>query len=1031
MSSPSHPAAFATALQPAGAPFSIGKWMRPRAAVSLAVLMAGAAAFAPPLALAQAPAAAQPGGSPAAAGDDLKQTFTDAMAAFQAGNYQTTITNLESVLSKAGPGADLEAIYFTLGAAYFNTEQYPQAVETLKKYIAKYPKGSRVAEAQFSIGQAYLFAKDYTSAATAFQQLENVPQYHDQALLYEGTAYNEAKQPDEAIAALEKLVSGGIKDATTANGAILLANLYAQKAQGEKAMAILEQIRQNVALVDNIVRLNSVAVELGDDFLQKKMPAEALACYRIVRSRDEVIKFQTARLAATEKKLNEGLALMRSEAVRTDATKVTQQNARNNQLRAEIAEQKKLLEEFQKLPDFGPALLLRIGRCFYDMDKKWESIVVYDDFLKKYPEGEDRERALFALIVSSAEVNRIGKTRELCEQYLKEYKDNPNASTVAYLLGATALQANDPAAAETYFGRMVEDPNTAANFKEEVRFLLGNAKFAQTKYDDAAKDYEKYLKDFPNGSHTEEVTYRIALCSLFAGNYEVAMKQLEDFIKAHPKGDFTADAKYRYDVCKYAASLYQEVADDCKAWEKEYGSGHAMIGEVLALEADALSALGKDDEAIATYIRSYKAATSDEVLNYSLFAAQKLLQKKGAWDKIGAMFEEFVKTKPDDPTVVAAMYWIGKAKAHEGKVDEAKQFIADTIKTYIDDPKRDAVEQLLSQLAQLCVRKKRPQATAVASASPAASPEAGASPAVAAASPAGAEPGASPAAAEAASSPAVAEAAASPAETPADPGAELDRLLGGAEADRSPTARARILYAKAELARMRKQIPEEEKNLQAIADNIKPEALSATLLAQVGDYLLGKQQWDKAAALFQRLMDDYPKSDVLDYAYNGLGEVAYQKKDYQRALRLFTDAVDKVGAQQKLKDVTVGRAKTLLAMDRLDEAKKMFEQIASVREWRGEATAFAVYSLGEIAQKQDKLPEAIAYYQRVFVAYQRYLPWVAKAYLKSAECFEKLGKTQEAINTYQEMLKNEKLASFSETEVARKRLQELGQVGQR
>ena len=52
---------------------------------------------------------------------------------------------------------------------------------------------------------------------------------------------------------------------------------------------------------------------------------------------------------------------------------------------------------------------------------------------------------------------------------------------------------------------------------------------------------------------------------------------------------------------------------------------------------------------------------------------------------------------------------------------------------------------------------------------------------------------------------------------------------------------------------------------------------------------------------------------------------------------------------------------------------------------------------------------------------------MAKAYVKSAECFEKLGKTQEVANTYRDMLKNEKLKDFSEYQTARKRLQEMGQ----
>jgi predicted negative regulator of RcsB-dependent stress response len=64
----------------------------------------------------------------------------------------------------------------------------------------------------------------------------------------------------------------------------------------------------------------------------------------------------------------------------------------------------------------------------------------------------------------------------------------------------------------------------------------------------------------------------------------------------------------------------------------------------------------------------------------------------------------------------------------------------------------------------------------------------------------------------------------------------------------------------------------------------------------------------------------------------------------------------------------------------------------------------------------------------VYVGYQKFAPWVAKAYLMSGECFQKLGKNQEAINTYHEMLKNPKLQDFPEAEIARKHLKELGEV---
>jgi TolA-binding protein len=248
-------------------------------------------------------------------------------------------------------------------------------------------------------------------------------------------------------------------------------------------------------------------------------------------------------------------------------------------------------------------------------------------------------------------------------------------------------------------------PNS--KFGDQMRFLLGNAKFLAGKHDEATAEYKKYLNDFPKGQNVEEANYRLALTALFSGKYQEAMDQLKAYMQKYPNGQFVSDAKYRLAVCKYAASLYDEVISDCKAWEREYPKNQ-QSSEVLALLGDAYGASDRPNDAIPAYINSYKTATTDEVVNYSLFAASKLLQKRGEWDKVADLFKEFIDLKPDSPTVISALYWIGKAKAHEGKMDEAKRLTADTIKKYIADPKRDAVEMLLTQLAQLCVKRKAP-----------------------------------------------------------------------------------------------------------------------------------------------------------------------------------------------------------------------------------------------------------------------------------------------------------------------------------
>ncbi|SRR5579862_776489 len=931
--------------------------------------------------------------SPSTVAADLTKAFTEGMAAFQAGDYATAVSKLEMVLAKAGDVPELEPVYFTLGASYYNLAQYPKAIETFNKYVEKFPSGSRIVDATFSIGQAKMLLKDYAGAAAQFAKLENVPQAHDQALLYEGLAWKEGGKVDDAIKALEKLVSPGIQSASAANAGMVLAALYTQKREGDKGNALVQKVLQNTDLVDNMMSLNAMAIELGDNLLDNQSATAALAAYRSVRSREEVIAFQEAKVAAAQKNVAQALA-----AIRANPSQFLQFVALRDRLQAELDKAQKLSDEAKKLPDLRPGLLLRIGRCFYQLDKRWESIVAFNAVVTKYPSAAERETALFQEMTAYADVNQPKLCQQLCEQYLKEYPKGPNAGAVGYLDGAVALQANDLKGAESAFGSMLErQPDSA--FREQMRFLLGNAKFMEGKYDEAANVYRDYLKEYPSGHFAEEAEYRSALTLVFNGKYEPALGLLNAYLRKYPHGQFAADAKYRVMVCKYAASLFDEIIADAKAWQQEFPQDQ-MEGEVLALLGDSLVGEGKDEAAIPIYVESEKKAYNDEVVNYSLFEASKLMQKLGRWNDVSRLFEEFVKEKPDSPSVVTAIFWIGKAKAHEGRMEEAKQFLVGTLKQYIQDPARESVEQLLQQLAQFCSKRPRP-----APAAPAPSP-------------------AAVAAADVSPSPASSVPPTPAPLPPYDAAAELDKQLAPLDKIPNPTAKARLFYARAELAQLLKK-PAERAKYFAEIEKFKPEELSPVLLAQAGDDLLAKGEAERAATLYSELRDAYPKSDFLDYAYVGLGEIAFAQKNYTRALELFTYAADEL-AGSKVKDATVGEAKSCLELGNYDKARKLFEQIASVREWRGESTAYAVYSLGEVEARQQHWPEAIAYFQRVFVLYQKYLPWVAKSYIRSAEGFDKLGKRPEAVNHLKEMLRNPKLENFPETEQARRMLQQWG-----
>ena len=211
---------------------------------------------------------------------DLATAYGQAMAEFQAGNYAKAATELEALVARVEVTPQVEPIFYTIGSACFNAGDYPKAIAAFKNYQAKFPKGPHAGGVAFAIAQSNLLSKNFKDAAAQMAALENDPQLREQALLFEAEAFKAAGKIDDAIRALEKLTGKEISTADAMRGAILLAQLYAQKGDGAKALRTLEAIHQKIALAENIIELNALTVDLGDKFYKKQQFKEALACYR-------------------------------------------------------------------------------------------------------------------------------------------------------------------------------------------------------------------------------------------------------------------------------------------------------------------------------------------------------------------------------------------------------------------------------------------------------------------------------------------------------------------------------------------------------------------------------------------------------------------------------------------------------------------------------------------------------------------------------------------------------------------------------
>jgi len=822
----------------------------------------------------------------------------------------------------------------------------------------------------FEQGAAAYGKQDYATTITRFEELLKTAQA------------GPALEPVYFTIANAKLRKGDTEGAVTAFQRYL--QLYPTGAQADDAQALLAQALIKAGRIpdalatlarlqngggaqgmDNYAALAGLTVEIADSLLDEKKAAEALALLQTVPDRTQIIERQGRRIRELEQLHRQAIGAAGSLGAETT------QAALRDTFAARLADAREVLKKVEENPAFDLPRLLRQGRAYLTLGQPWEAIVVYQEILARFPESPDRAYGLHGLIFAWQAADRKAEAQALCQTFIDTFPTHALATEIALLGGQLALESQQATVAEKFFGTAIDKSKGVT--RESVIFQLGLARFSLGAWAGAREIFDLYLREFPKGEYAENAAYRSAV-SWFLDvddikRYEKAEKALKAFIQANPQSTYLPDAYYRLAICKFAFQEYEQTVIACDEWEKRFPI-NGLLPEVLSLRGDVLKSLNAPDRALETYLRAASTASTDDVLSYTLTEAARLLEAKKDWARLSSVFRTQVERQPESPLVFGWYYWVARADARAGKPSEAWDFLAARIGPALGDATREDVEKMLQLMAQIRARQK-----------PAAN------------------------------------------ESPAEPGADLRTQLQ--PAPEAAVAEARLRYYKATWLRLARKPAEADQIILGIGRELPPDGLSAPLLAECGDALLKANDTERAASFFEALLKRFPGSAYRDYAYVGLGDLALARGEPAMALKSYEDSIDVAGAQNRLREATVGKARALFALERLDEAAKLFEEIAATKEWRGEATALSLHHLGLIAAKKGDQPKAIAFFQRVFVSQGRYSEWVARAYLESGRAFEALGKTTDAVATYREMLRNERLRDRPEIALANQRLAAL------
>jgi tetratricopeptide (TPR) repeat protein len=501
-----------------------------------------------------------------------------------------------------------------------------------------------------------------------------------------------------------------------------------------------------------------------------------------------------------------------------------------------------------------------------------------------------------------------------------------------------------------------------------------------------ARDFEGALRSLQallsiaQDSAYEDALFRMALCHFSMGNFSKAAEGLEAFIQKFPDSPLLAEARHKLAATRFSLGEFAVALEACRSWETLHAT-HPLLGAVTALKGDALAALGKREEAASAYRACAEQASSQEISAYALGEACKQWQKLGRWDDCREFVTSFLQNRPGHPAELPAQEWLAAALSQLGHPDDAKRSLAQALQPHLENRTLESVEPALRRLALLC----------------------------------------NPASSSAKTPPTPSPTPPPPPPNPAACHAELLRLLNASSVS-APLAKARVAFAEIELFSLLKKTGEADRRLNELLSETSPPDWSAPLLALAGDRFLAQGEIARASDCYSEISRTFPKSAHRLSALNGLGKIALGQEKAEEALGHFNEGLDHFSSEPGAKISALGKGHALLALKRFDEARTAFEKVASNRSWRGEATAEAVYMIGESLFQKGDPRAAVQYFQRVFVAYQHYEPIAAKSYLRAADCFEQLGSPEKALAHLREILRKKKFRESPEAEIARQRL---------
>jgi TolA-binding protein len=907
----------------------------------------------------------------------VRELREGAFKKFSEGRFDDAIPDFAQLIQILGDSKQsqvqmgMEIVFYDLALCHFLTGNFTEANKAFTAYIKKYPHGIHTHEAYVYIADALRFGSKYSDAIkayfTALKRFSYAPDLRTDIYSSMARCYLALDDWPAARAPLRKAFACAPDSLRRNRAATLLATAYLKTLDMENIYRMVPFLLQRNSLASRSVAFNMAALEAGDSLFQDERYREAFWIHRLVYPHDEV----QVRTESFLEYLQKMLAYEQRSV--TDPRRLMR-------LQEWIGETEGELKALGEIENYDTDLFYRTARGYMEALRYREACEL---FLHLHEKGgqEMAEESMFYAFYCASRVLPWSRAYALGKQYMEDYPSGRWYDDLSLLMGQMYGKEQNWAEVIRHFTAVLQvRPNHTQ--AAECLFLMGYAHFMEEQFEQAVARLQELRQRFPQSELLDGATYWCAMASMFHGQYEPAARDFDVLLMEYPNCTYVTDAAFRRAVCNYALGQFRLADERLNAFLKAHPDGK-LAAEAWMTRGDIAGAEARIDDAVQHYQRAMEMPPEHlniEYYNHCAFQAGQILFDAKKFPAARGHYLRYIERNRPESNVPLAVYWVGRTLLELGEPEGAARYYKDAVLRYGADRKETGVDLILDEWVATTHRLRADQARSAWEG--------------------------------------------------------IARTVR--ESVRAGDQVAALRFTRLMMFQPEIVATERERLLSSL---LQPENItnaSPSVLESMLDGAAERGQTNLAVSVAQEIIRVFTETDYALNARLYLARVAIA------AARDAPEALAKALRDEAIKHLDVVRnvfassdeaAQALLLLgqlflqnDKPGGAEPCFDAVLQVRGWSANWPE-ALYGRGLCAEARKEYLKATAYYERIYVMYTRYRPWVAKAYLRRAECLHRAYEDGKAIETLREMLANPDLTSFPESAAAQKLLTRLEKNG--